>query len=203
MADLGLSGLPRRKSRKRNLIGVRTSSDLVNRNFTATGPNQLWVTDITEHSTREGTVYARVVLDVFSRKAVGWSIDRRAETSLVNQALFMAHSTRQPASGGIIHADHGPQFTAWAFTSNVKEYGLRLSYGTVGDCCDNAMSEAFWGRMQTELLDRKKWDTVVELSVAMADYIDYFHNQKRRHSALDMLTPTEYEKLHAPALQLT
>jgi transposase InsO family protein len=91
MADLGLSGLPRRKSRKRNLITVRTSSDLVNRNFTATGPNQLWVTDFTEHSTREGTVYACVVLDVFSRKAVGWSINRRAETSLANSTLFMAH----------------------------------------------------------------------------------------------------------------
>ena len=99
MAELGLSGLPRRKSRKRNLITVRTSSDLVNRNFTATAPNQLWVTDITEHPTKEGTVYACVVLDVFSRKAVGWAVDRRPETSLVNSALFMAHSTRRPAVG--------------------------------------------------------------------------------------------------------
>jgi len=203
MADLGLSGLPRRKTRKRNLIGVRTTSDLVNRDFTATGPNQLWVTDITEHPTREGIVYACVVLDVFSRKAVGWSIDRRPETSLVNSALHMAWSTRKPSSGAVLHADHGSQFTAWAFNSNVNKYGLRLSYGTVGDCYDNAMIEAFWGRMQTELLDRRKWGTILELSAAMADYIDSFHNKKRRHSALDMLTPTEYEQLHAPTLQLT
>jgi len=202
MAEMGLSGLPRKKSRKRNLITVRTSSDLVNRNFTATAANQLWVTDITEHPTKEGTVYACVVLDVFSRKAVGWAVDRRPETSLVNSALFMAHSTRKPAVGGIIHADHGPQFTAWAFTQRVEQYGLRLSLGTIGDCYDNAMIESFWGRMQVELLNRQKWSSIVELSTAMVDYIDSFHNEKRRHSSLDMLTPTEYETKHAPTLQL-
>ena len=202
MAEMGLSGLPRKKSRKRNLITVRTSSDLVNRNFTATAANQLWVTDITEHPTKEGTVYACVVLDVFSRKAVGWAVDRRPETSLVNSALFMAHSTRKPAVGGIIHADHGPQFTAWAFTQRVEQFGLRLSLGTIGDCYDNAMIESFWGRMQVELLNRQKWSSIVELSTAMVDYIDSFHNEKRRHSSLDMLTPTEYETKHAPTLQL-
>ncbi len=202
MTDLGLSGLPRRKFRKRKLANIRTNSDLVDRYFTATGPNQLWVTDVTEHRAREGTVYACVVLDVLSRKAVGWSIDGRPETSLVNSALFMAHFTRQPNPGRIIHTDHGPQFTTWAIRSSLNEYGLRLSYRAVGDCYDNAMIEAFWGRMQTELLDRRKWGTVVELSVAMADYIDDFHNQKRRHAVLDMLTAIEYEQLHAPKLQL-
>jgi transposase InsO family protein len=147
MAEMALSGLPRRKSRKRNLITFRTSSGLVNRNFSATGPNQLWVTDITEHSTREGTVDACVVLDVFSRKAVGWAVDRRPETSLVNQALFMAHNTRQPPVGGAIHAGHGSQFTSGAFTQRVEQYGLRLSLGTVRDCYDNAMIESFWGSM--------------------------------------------------------
>ena len=203
MADLGLAGLPRKKTRKRNLIGVRTISDLVNRNFTADQPNQLWVTDITEHPTREGTVYAYVVLDVTLRKAVGWTVDRRPETSLVNSALFMAHSSRQPVSGGIIHAEHGAQFTSCAFTSNVDKYGLRLSLGTVDDCYDNAMIESFWARMQTELLDRKKWVTIAKLSTEMVAYIDTFHNNQRRHSSLDTLTPTEYENLYAPALQLT
>jgi putative transposase len=163
----------------------------VRRNFTATGPNQLWVTDTIEHSAKKGTIYASVVLSVFSSKAVGWAIDRRAETSLVNLALFMAHSTRQPVAGGIIHAAHRTQFTAWAFTSNVAKYGLRLSYGTLGDCYVNAMIEAFWSRMQTELLDRKKCATILELSKEIADYIDTFQNHHCRHSALDMLTPTE------------
>ncbi len=151
MAEMGLSGLPRKKSRKRNLITVRTSSDLVNRNFTATAANQLWVTDITEHPTKEGTVYACVVLDVFSRKAVGWAVDRRPETSLVNSALFMAHSTRRPAVGGIIHADHGPQFTAWAFTQRVEQFGLRLSLGTIGDCYD-CQSVSAWFRKNRVVL---------------------------------------------------
>ena len=166
----------------------------MNRNFTANRPNQLWVTDITEHSAKEGTFYACVVLDVFSRKAVGWAVDRRPETSLVNSALFMAHSCRQPGTGGIIHADHGTQFTSWAFTSNVDKYGLRLSLGAVGDCYDDAMIESFWARMQTELLDRKKWVTIVELSTEIGDYTDCFHNHKHRHSSVNMWTPSEYER---------
>jgi len=136
MAELGLEWLPKRKSRKRNLVSVRTTSDLVKRNFSATGPNQLWVTDITEHPTREGLVYACVVLDAFSRKGVGWAIDRKAETTLVNSALYMAWSTRETTPESIIHADNGAQFTSWAFTNNVDTYGLRLSLGTVGDCYD-------------------------------------------------------------------
>ena len=95
MAELGLEGLPKRKSRKRNLVSVRTTSDLVKRNFSATGPNQLWVTDITEHPTREGLVYACVVFD------------RKAETTLVNSALYMAWSTRETTPESIIHANHG------------------------------------------------------------------------------------------------
>ena len=99
MADLGLTGLPRKKPRKRNLVSVRTSSDLLNRDFTADQPNQLWVTDITEHPLIEGTVYVCVVSDITIRKAIGWAVDRRPETSLVNSALFMAHSSKQPAIG--------------------------------------------------------------------------------------------------------
>ena len=203
MSDLAIHGLPTPKSRRRNLIAIRTTSDLVNREFTATGPNQLWVTDITEHPTRKGRVFTCVVLDVFARKAVGWAIDRKADTSLVNSALDMAARTREIAKGLILHADHGPQFTAWAFTTNVAAYGIRLSLGTVGDCYDNAMIEAFWGRMQPEVLNRKKWTTIVELSVAVADYIENFHNTTRRHSALDMFTPTEYETINTTLLQLT
>jgi len=95
------------------------------------------------------------------------------------------------------------QFTSWAFTSNVRNCGLKLSLGTIGDCYDNAMIESFWGRMQTELLNRKSWTTVVELSMALADYIENFHNMRRRHSSLNMLTPIEYEKINPIQLQLS
>jgi len=136
---------------------------------------------------------------------VGWSIDRIADAALVNSALNMAASTRSTIGETIIHADHGAQggFTSWAFTSNVRSYGLKLSLGSVGDCFDNAMIESFWGRTQTEQLNRKSWTTAVELSMAMADYIENFHNTRRRHSSLDMLTPTEYETTNQTLLQLT
>lgn len=87
-----------------------------------------------------------MILDVFSRKTVGWAVDRRPETSLVNSAFFMAHATRQPVAGGIIHADHGTQFTSWAFTGNVDKYGLRLSLGSVGDCYGYPMIESLQGQ---------------------------------------------------------
>jgi putative transposase len=95
------------------------------------------------------------------------------------------------------------QFTSWAFTQNADRYDLNISMGTIGDCYDNAMIEAFWGWMQTELLNCKSWLTRVELATAMAEYIDHFHNEKRRHSSLKMLTPTEFEtmKLNQPQLQ--
>jgi len=200
MAQLGIHGLPRRKPRRRNLVQVATSSDLVNRDFTATAANQLWVTDITEHPTTEARVYTCVVLDAYSRKAVGWAISRRADTTLVNSAINMAANTRPFTPKTIIHTDHGPQFTAWAFTTNLRAYGLQLSMGTVGDCYDNALIESFWGRMQTELFNTRTWSTVEQLSVAIADYIENFHNTRRRHSALDMLTPTEFETLNTPQL---
>jgi len=95
------------------------------------------------------------------------------------------------------------QFMSWAFTINVRNYGLKLSLSSVGDCFDNAMIESFCGRMQTELLNRKSWTTVVEMSMAMAEYIENFHNSRRRHSSLDMLTPTEYETTNQNQLQLT
>ena len=185
-----------KKKRRRNLSNAATTSDLLNRDFTATGPNQKWVTDITEHPTREGKLYCCVVLDAYSRKAVGWSIDNRADTVLVNSAVNMAARERSPNPGAILHADHGSQFTSWAFTQNCARYGLKISMGTVGDAFDNAMIESFWGRMQTELFDTRSWRTRVELAAGMAEYIDIFHNTLRRHSSLDMLTPTEFETMN-------
>ena len=115
----------------------------------------------------------------------------------------MTVSTRNTMPETIIRADHRVQFTSWAFMSNVDFNGLKPSLETIGDCYDDAMNESFWGRMQTELLNRKSWTTVVELSMAMADYIDNFHNTRRRHSSLAILTPTEYEITNQNLLQLS
>lgn len=205
MKDEGLSGLPMRKKPRRNLAHAATSEDLVNRNFNAAAPNSLWLSDITEHKTREGTLYCCVVLDQFSRRIVGWAIDRRNEATLVNDALTMAATSRPTSSQTILHSDHGSQFTSWSFSQNLRHHKLIGSMGTVGDCFDNAPMESFWGSMQIELLNRKKWMTYVELATAMADYIVNFYNPRRRHSSLDYLTPDEYEALpsqNAPARTL-
>ena len=203
MRQLGIRGLPGPRKGIKNLKNAPTCEDLVQRQFTAAAPNQLWLTDITEHPTREGKLYCCVVLDLYSRKVVGWAIDRRCEAALVNDALAKASATRQTTAQTVIHSDHGPQYTSWAFTENVRRLGLTSSMGTVGDCFDNAPMESFWGTMQTELLDRQRWRTNLELAIAIADYIDHFYNTSRRHSSLGYLTPTEYERIHSPQPQAT
>jgi transposase InsO family protein len=114
-------------------VNIATTSDLVNRDFNATAANQLRVTKITEHPTTEARVYTCVVSDVYSRKAVGWRIGRRADTMLVNSAIDMAARSRPLTGNTLIHTDHGPQLTAWAFPTNLRDYGLPLRMGTVED----------------------------------------------------------------------
>jgi putative transposase len=152
----GLHGLPGSRKLFRRRANIATTADLVERRFDQPAPDQLWVTDITEHPTREGKVYCCVVLDVFSRRVVGWSIDTQA-TPLVTNALGMAISNRDPLPDRtVIHSDHGSQYTSWAFTQRARESGLLPSMGTIGDAYDNAVIESFGARMQTELLDRQR-----------------------------------------------
>jgi transposase InsO family protein len=186
---VGAVGRPKwRHTKPENIAG-----DLVERNFARSGANQLWVTDITEHRTREGKIYCCVVLDAYSRRVVGWSIDASPTAALVTNALGMAIDSRRPTPGTLIHSDHGVQFASWAFTDRAKASGLVPSMGSVGDCYDNSMIEAFWSRMQVELLDRRHWKTRVELANAIFDYLEIWHNRRRRHSRLGMLTPIEFE----------
>ena len=152
----------------------------------------------TEHPTREGKVYCAVVLDAWSRRVVGWSIDSRPSTALVTNALGMAIDQRRPHVDTVIHSDQGTQFTSWAFTRRAIDSGLLPSMGSVGDCYDNAMMESFWSRVQVELLDRQRWSTRIELASALFEYLEIFHNRQRRHSSLSMLTPLEFEARHQP-----
>jgi len=139
-----------------------------------------------------------VVLDAFARKVVGWSIDTRQDAALVTNALGMATAARLPGSGSIVHSDRCCQFTSWAFSQKVKDAGLAPSMGQVGSAFDNAMMESFWGRVQTELLDRRKWRTRLELANELFEYLEVFYNKQRRHRSLEMLTPDEYETLRGP-----
>jgi len=195
MQKAGLAGLPGAHRRRRLVTTAETAADLVDRDFVRAEPDQLWVTDITEHRTREGKVYCSVVLDVFSRRVVGWSIDTSPTSGLVTSALGMAISNRRP-NGTVVHSDQGTQFTSWAFTHRARQSGLVPSMGSIGDCFDNAVVESFWARMQVELLNRQRWHTRIELANAIFEYLEIFHNRQRRHSSLGMRIPIEYERIH-------
>jgi putative transposase len=202
MRQAGIQGLYRRR---RHGCTVRdpdatASADLVNRRFTADAPNMLWITDITEHPTREGRLYCAAVMDAYSRLIIGWSIADHMRTELVTDALGMAIIRRQPDKQSsdhstILHSDHGSQFTSWAFGQRLRAAGMLASMGTVGDCYDNAMMESFWGTMQLELLDSKTWGTREELASAVFEWIECWYNPKRRHSGIGMRSPIGFETL--------
>jgi putative transposase len=197
MRQLGLRGLPTRRLPRGAKLRAVTSQDLVRREFKRKAPNELWLTDITEHPTREGKVYCCAVLDTFSRKIVGWSIDSTQTTNLVLNALGMATQRRPSRDGLVMHSDRGVQFTSWAVSQKLRDAGISPSMGAVGSAFDNAMMESFWGRMQVELFNRRRWKTRIELASAIHDYIEVWHNTRRRHSALGMRTPTEIEQAWA------
>ena len=193
MHAAGIAGLPGPAKVKR-IKGTPSAEDLVERKFARLDLDELWVSDITEHPTREGKVYCCAVMDTCSRRIVGWSIDSVQDAQLVVNALDMAIQQRSTKRGSIVHADHGVQFTSWAFTDKVRQAGLMPSFGSVGDAFDNAMMESFWSTMQIELLNRKRWKTRVELSNAIFEYIEVFYNRRRRHSMLDYVSPIEFER---------
>ncbi|MBI5159815.1 MAG: IS3 family transposase [Micrococcales bacterium] len=190
-----LAGLPLRR-RSKQIPHRVTVTDRVKRQFTASGPNRLWVTDITEQPTRKGKHYCCVVIDVFSRRVVGWAIDSTQRAELATNALGMAIDFRRPFPETVIHGDHGSQFTSWAFTARARNAGPLPSLGTVGDPYDNAVAGSFWARMQVELLNRRRWTTRIELANAIFEYIEGFHNRRRRHGTLAWAAPLEFENQH-------
>jgi putative transposase len=173
--------------------GARPAPDLVERNFGAAVPNILWVGDITYIPTWAGFLYLAVVLDACSRKIVGWAMETHLRTELVLKALEMALAQRRPA-GVIHHSDQGSQYTSLAFGKRCQQAGVRPSMGTVGDCFDNAMCESFFGTLECELLERSSFRTQAEARLAVFDFIEGWYNPHRRHSALNYLSPNEYER---------
>lgn len=200
MRQAGLQGVHHRRWRRSG--GNRVPAvfqDHVQRQFVADRPDKLWVTDITQHRTGEGWVYCAAVIDVFSRRCVGWSIADHLRTELVLDAVDMARIRRRP-EGTVLHSDRGTQFTSWLFGTRMREAGLMGSMGKVASAYDNALMESFWGSMQIELLDRRAWSTRRELATAMFEWIEGFYNRRRRHSALGYLSPDEFETLHKSAV---
>jgi putative transposase len=201
MREAGIQGLYRRRRRGCTVRDLHAEPyvDLVDRDFVVDGPDEIWCTDVTEHPTREGKVYCAAVIDVFSRRVVGWSIGDNMRTELVIDALGMAIIRRCPdRQSTILHSDHGSQFTSWAFGRRLVDAGIVPSMGSIGDCYDNSLVESFWGTMQLELLDSKIWRTRTELATAIFEWIECWYNPLRRHSSIGMLSPADYEAAHAP-----
>jgi putative transposase len=195
----GLRGVSRRRGwcvTTRRDKDRQPAPDLVQRRFEATGINQLWVADMTYIPTWAGFGYLAVVLDVFSRKVVGWAFGQRQTAELVLSALNMALLTRKP-DGVIHHSDQGSQYTSVEFGKRCAQMGVRPSMGSVGDAYDNAMAESFFASLECELIDRRVWKTFAQARMEVFTWIEGWYNPRRRHSGLGQKSPVNFEREHA------
>jgi len=192
----------KRKTRKSSKPGTPAHDDLVRRIFTAAEPNQLWLTDITEHWTNEGKLYLCAVKDVFSNRIVGYSIDDRMKARLAVAALDNAVARRGDVAGCILHSDRGSQFRARKLHRALARHEMVGSMGQVGSAGDNAAMESFFALLQKNVLDRRRWDTRDELRIAIVTWIERTYHRRRRQAALGRLTPIEFETIMTtPATQ--
>jgi len=170
------------------------SPNLLQRKFTVASPNKVWVSDITYISTSEGWLYLAVVLDLFNREVVGWSMGKRINKQLVVDATRMAVWSRKPENGLIFHSDRGSQYCSHDFQKLLKTHGIRSSMSRKGDCWDNAVAESFFGTLKTELVNFRSYKTRAEARLDIVDYIGMFYNSYRRHSFLGNLSPRKFEE---------
>lgn len=192
-----IQGVSRRKRYSTTLrqANARPAPDLVERNFNANSPDELWVADITYVATWTGWLYLAVVLDAWSRRVVGWAMATHLRTQLVLDALAMAIWQRRPKSV-IHHSDQGSQYTSLAFGKRCREAGVRPSMGTIGDCFDNALCESFFATLECELLDRETFHSPKDARQAVFAFIEGWYNPHRLHSALDYASPIQFERYY-------
>ena len=167
------------------------------RDFTASRPNERWVTDITYIWTDEGWCYLAAILDLFSRSVVGWALDITLSTTLPLRALAMAVGRRRPTPGLLHHSDRGRQYTSHDYRSALEQLGATVSMSRKGNCWDNAVAESFFSTLKTELVQPRRWSTRLQLRTAVFEYIEVFYNRRRLHSSLGYQTPAEVESAYA------
>jgi len=202
MKERGLTG--EMKKKWRHVAGALTvdpcEPNKLDRDFTAPAPNRLWASDITYVRTWEGWLYLAVVIDLFSRRVVGWSMQSHMKTDLVLTALTMAVGMRLPSPGLLAHSDRGSQYTSFDYQSALKSHGIECSMSGRGDCWDNAVVESFFGTLKKELIYRRSWATRDEAAAAIHEYIEVFYNRHRRHSTLGGKSPAAFEAAFQPSI---
>ncbi len=202
MQDEGIEG--QRKRRFRVTTDSRHShpvaANKLNRDFTVSAPNKVWVSDITYIWTREGWMYLAAILDLFSRRVVGWSIEPYVDRTLALDALGMALRTRRPEPGLLHHSDRGVQYASGDYQKLLAEHGIDCSMSRKGDCWDNAVAESFFSTLKAELVHRTDYITRSQARASVFEYIEAFYNPRRRHSALGYVSPVLYEAAAAQKL---
>jgi putative transposase len=195
MKAAGLRGRHPRQWKRTTVAGDTPvpAPDLIGRDFTVDSPNLRWCGDITYIKTWDGWAYLATVIDLHSRKVVGWSLADHMRTSLVTDALEMAITHRNPSAGVIFHSDRGCQYTSTEFDQFCQNNKIRRSLGRTGICYDNAVSESFFATYKKELIHTRPWPTIKDLISRTFDWIESYYNRRRRHSTLGYLTPEEYE----------
>lgn len=219
-AQLNAEGVPvskrrvARLMRRRGLCGLRKARftrttdsrhklpiapNLLARNFTATAPNAVWVTDVTFIWTLQGWLYLAAILDLYSRRVVGWAMSAHNDQALVLKALNMALCRRQPPQGLIHHSDRGSVYCGTAYLAMLKAHGIKPSMSRKGDCWDNAVAESFFGTLKQELLFRRQLEPRRTAQTAIFEFLEAYYNRKRRHSTLGFLSPVDFEERTDPA----
>ncbi|WP_406129477.1 IS3 family transposase [Streptomyces sp. NBC_00989] len=198
MREADLAGVsPRKKGFTRRDPKATLAPDLVNRDFTATLPNRLWVTDLTMIPTGEGRLWLSAIRDAFSRRVVAWETSARADADLVLSSLEYALASREVEPGKLVHhADHGCQYTSIKLTPRLVRAGIEASMGSVGDSYDNALAENLWMLIKTECVRGRVFATRAEVNLALFEYIDGFYNSRRIQEKLGWLSPIEFEEKH-------
>jgi putative transposase len=177
------------------------ADNLLKRNFAASRPNEVWVTDVTAIWTWEGWVYLAAIIDLFGRRVVGWAVSDVNDTALALDALRRAQASRKPPHGLIHHSDRGSPYASHEYVAALHAFGMQPSMSRKGDCWDNAIAESFWASLKNERLDARSYTSRACVHREISDYIDHFYNQTRRHSSLNYFSPIQFE-LRAAAGQL-
>ena len=173
---------------------LNVAPNLLDQDFTTTGPNQKWAGDISYIWTQEGWLYLAVIIDLYSRRVVGWAVSNRLKKDLAIRALKMAVNLRQPPKGCVHHTDRGSQYCSHEYQKLLRKHGFKSSMSSKGNCYDNAVVETFFKTLKAEMVWRQPWYTRRQCELALFQYINGFYNPRRRHSALGYKSPVTFER---------